>query len=262
MGNRGLPLSWPAAGMALPGLVVGAAYPSVLGMVLGGPQQQTLPFSNPPDAPTLQVLPSPTSRQRVRSPVDAITDTKGNFATTPSVPGRPAGLSIARNAAQAAESDYSVRILNSHTGFILAHASAYLYHPPFRLDAALDYTSGADAAELFAAPRGWGVLRSKQGLLLWLQLSMDMGLQAVASDTVELPIWLLFEFEAAGGEKLTVDAAVAGRTMGRIPLKLDAGLLHPQAADTALNVQLDKDFDRKVKDWLSRASKITQSSRV
>merc|ERR1711988_1225775 len=70
-------------------------------------------------------------------------------------------------------SNLSLNVFEVRTGKRICSATVYLYHPPFALDVAVDYASlapGANVSELFNPPRGWGVLRSSAGLLLWLRL--------------------------------------------------------------------------------------------
>merc|ERR1712194_750212 len=102
--------------------------------------------------------------------------------------------------------------------------------------------------ELFSPPRGWGVLRSGAGLLLWLRLeSSGADLQAVREDAEALR----FEFQAAGGASFSVDATVVGGLSGsRTALQLGEGLLHPDIG-RALHVRFAAHFDGLVKQWLS-----------
>jgi len=148
------------------------------------------------------------------------------------------------------KSNLSVNVIDVKSGQRICSATVYLYHPPFALDVAVDYTSlapGATASELFNPPKGWGVLRSSAGLLLWLQLNTSSPLQDVSPQLVDT---LRFEFEAVGGGHVNVDAVNAGSTGAHTPLALDEGMLHA-AGGRMLHVRLASHFDGAVKQWLS-----------
>lgn len=149
-------------------------------------------------------------------------------------------------------SDLSVRVSEIKSGRKICSAALYLYHPPFALDVAVDYvrTTEDSVVELFSPPRGWGVLRSGAGLLLWLRLESSVAAsQAVAADAEALR----FEFQAAGGASAIVDATVVGglsSTRTALQLGLGEGLLHPDIG-RALHVRFAAHFDGIVKQWLS-----------
>lgn len=161
----------------------------------------------------------------------------------------------------------SVHIHEVLTGAVIGQAALFLYHPPFPLGMAVGYTSGAKAAELFSTPRGWGVLRSSAGLLLWLQLRADHMLQALAAEPSSEefeghPKALRFEFmnnERPNSEGVSVPATVTGRPIAfdGLPLGENEGLLRPAQAsfqgqhDPVMSVRLSNTFDESVKTWLS-----------
>lgn len=58
-----------------------------------------------------------------------------------------------------------------------ARARVYLYQAPFT--PSVRYTNGT---EQFVLPAGWALVRSRQGLLVWLELLDDMLLQDFLSD--------------------------------------------------------------------------------
>jgi len=159
-------------------------------------------------------------------------------------------------AVAAPSSAYSVRLVDTASGMLLASATVYLYHPPFALDAAVDYIAvgrGLGSAELFAPPPGWGVLRSGGGLLLWLSLTVSSLLQAPPVVSQQLR----FEFEASSGVTATASAVAIGRFDGHVQLPLGEGLLNPLSG-RPLHVRLGPSFDQIVKDWLSRVSHCTR----
>lgn len=158
-----------------------------------------------------------------------------------------------------------LRVLNTVDLTVLARAAVFLYHPPFALHKAVDYACIPDPVEVFNAPPGWGILRSKHGLLLWLQLEADSALVAAAENTHPMPALQLI-FEAPDhSEELSVPALVSGLVDRAVPLQEDSGLLHPAVATARsgkliLKLQIDPGFDRAAKDWLSRTPCTTLQS--
>jgi len=190
----------------------------------------------------------------ITSPTRSITTAVSTSSYSPaqsmtSPVGTSQGLVMSKIIAPPA-SDLSVRVSEIKSGRKISSAALYLYHPPFALDVAVDYVRTAEngVVELFSPPRGWGVLRSGAGLLLWLRLeSSGAALQAVAADAEALR----FEFHAAGGASASVDATVVGGFSGtRTALQLGEGLLHPDIG-RALHVRFAAHFDGIVKQWLS-----------
>lgn len=155
---------------------------------------------------------------------------------------------------QAQPSNLSVHVTETKTGRRVCSAAVYLYHPPFDLGVAVDYSSavpGAGASELFTPPPGWGVLRSSAGLLLWLRLESGGQLyksSPQASDVLRL------DFEAPGNTTVSVEATAVGSADVKTQLQLDEGLLHPEAGHP-LQVRLGKFFDMTVKQWLSKVNR-------
>eukprot|EP00931_Biecheleriopsis_adriatica_P007637 TRINITY_DN108901_c0_g1_i1.p1 TRINITY_DN108901_c0_g1~~TRINITY_DN108901_c0_g1_i1.p1 ORF type:complete len:526 (+),score=69.78 TRINITY_DN108901_c0_g1_i1:34-1578(+) len=63
------------------------------------------------------------------------------------------------------------------SGNLCARSRAYLYQAPF--SPSMRYIDGE---EFFVVPEGWGVLRTKCGLLLWLELMDDERLATIVAD--------------------------------------------------------------------------------
>jgi len=197
-------------------------------------------------------------------------------AAPPPVPRLSTGGSVVKPPpSQPPPSNFSVRILEVRSGRTMSSAMVYLYHPPFSLAEAVEYAPDGEgpAVELFRPPRGWGVLRSSAGLLLWLSLSTGSLLEESSKEKSisvnadksgsESEGLMRFDFEAAAGSTASCDAVSLGRVESRMPLLLDEGLLNPHDGRT-LHVQLANNFDLVVKDWLSntrqRASQIQSSA--
>jgi len=64
---------------------------------------------------------------------------------------------------------------------VVARARVYLYQAPFT--PSVRYSNGV---EYFVLPAGWGVLRSRQGLLAWLELMEDAALEEAAAEVVAM----------------------------------------------------------------------------
>lgn len=165
-------------------------------------------------------------------------------------------------------SSFSVRILEVSSGRTMSSAMVYLYHPPFALEAAVEYTPNGDgpAVELFKPPRGWGVLRSSAGLLLWLSLSAgslleEKSISDHADSGSDAEGLMRFDFEAAGGSAASVEAFSLGRAEGHMPLLLDEGLLHPHDG-RSLHVQLSDNFDLVVKEWLGNNRACARTAQI
>merc|ERR1712118_94857 len=116
----------------------------------------------------------------------------------------------------------------------LAHASVFLYHPPFPLEEAISYVGdGSSGEEVFAMPRGWGVLRSRCGLLLWLKLSSDSPICTLAQQPPSSPSWgqelsvQLSSTSCGGSRRLDISAWADRAVFGGAVLPGDQGLLHP-----------------------------------
>jgi len=60
---------------------------------------------------------------------------------------------------------------------VCAKGRVHIYSPPFS-----PWVRYAGNAEQFLLPHGWALLRTKQGLLLWIELSEDAGLQELMLD--------------------------------------------------------------------------------
>merc|ERR1712224_1157385 len=150
-------------------------------------------------------------------------------------------------------------------GSELAEARVFLYHPPFQLDVAVSYVAeNGKPREIFTMPRGWGVLRSRCGLLLWLKLSADAALTAAARSNVQAngqPLWrtmLRLEFCAtAAGVKLESGARAVERVFGPVQLGNDEGVLFPATETNIANCQVklcfDSEFGEVAMLWLSEA---------
>jgi len=164
----------------------------------------------------------------------------------------------------AQKTGYSARLWSAG-GEELAQAAVYLYHPPFAIDLAISYIAEegakARAKEMFKMPRGWGVLRSQCGLLLWLRLNMDAKMLANPSCLLGGEIRLEFVRTAAaeGEGRLDISAQVVGVPCDLVQLSGDKGLLHPSAelSGTQVQLQLDPEFGALAKAWLSKMHRVS-----
>eukprot|EP00746_Dinoflagellata_sp_MGD_P083655 gnl/MRDRNA2_/MRDRNA2_33279_c0_seq1.p1 gnl/MRDRNA2_/MRDRNA2_33279_c0~~gnl/MRDRNA2_/MRDRNA2_33279_c0_seq1.p1 ORF type:complete len:801 (+),score=101.38 gnl/MRDRNA2_/MRDRNA2_33279_c0_seq1:215-2404(+) len=165
-------------------------------------------------------------------------------------------------------------------GLELMRSTVYLYHPPFTLDKAVSYISiEGKAREMFAMPRGWGVLRSQCGLWLWLQLSDDTGLAtSVACDAfktgggfhgVELRLVLRVPETGMMHQGVEILARPIKQISGSTQLVGNEGLLHASVSppsqvsrqlNTQLHLELEPDFGSKVKFWLSESVTLPEIS--
>lgn len=90
---------------------------------------------------------------------------------------------------QTAVSESSLPVELTRADCLVSNGLFYLYRAPFTPSVFYDRGS-----EHFIVPAGWGVLRSKEGILIWLQLNDDSALtealqqgQFLASGTVRAP---------------------------------------------------------------------------
>jgi len=154
----------------------------------------------------------------------------------------------------AIQNSFKVRVLDAQTGKLLSHAVAYLYAPPFGLTGLVDFVKAApegEPAELFTPPQGWGVVRSRSGLVLWLNMILDRAQEAefmrIAGEAWRT---LRFEFVTSQGHVSRVSATIVGHFSSRAPLLPDEGLLHPSSSQR-LRVRFMIGFDHELKMWLS-----------
>jgi hypothetical protein len=147
-----------------------------------------------------------------------------------------------------------LRVSDSTTRRSFVEAVVYANQPPFPLDAhVIDYfepAPGQEAVEVFIVPPGWGVLRSSQGLLLWLQLQCD-GILQVEGSLVDTPgARFALSFEAEHGST-NVGAESCGRAQICSMLGGDEGLLR-SGSGRPVRIQLASNFDTRIKVWLAR----------
>jgi len=215
-----------------------------------GSQGQATPFWSSP----YSTVASPSSSYRLHSP-----KRHPSVSASPPIAAPAASLFNlaveAEAAGSAADSDYFAR-LYSADGRLLAEATVYLYHPPFRLDAVISYVTEGESSgeELFTMPRGWGVLRSRRGLLLWLRIIDDAGLTGAAQRSVPKGQEVRFELRCRGAlasSALDLGATVAGVASSRVQLTDDECLFHVPTAGVQLRLKLQSSFDGKAKRWLA-----------
>jgi len=189
---------------------------------------------------------------------------KTRSARTPSPPrtarkAEPAAILpiTALTMAPSLECNFKVRVLDAQNNKVLSHAIAYLYAPPFGLTGLVDFVKAApegEPAELFTPPKGWGVVRSRSGLVLWLNMILDRAQEAEFVRVADAPrtgtYHLRVEFSTSSGLCSHISATIIGHFSARAPLLPDEGLLHPSAGQR-LRVRFMQGFDHELKMWLS-----------
>lgn len=130
--------------------------------------------------------------------------------------------------------------------------------------------SGEDyqAQEVFSLPSGWGVLRSKCGLLLWLKLFGDelLGAAVAMTSNVDFSASQVFwgkklcielRSEVAGKvDQLNIWAVASSQCISKV-LSADEGLLHPslEMSGTHAHLMLDHELGPLAKRWLAELSR-------
>lgn len=156
----------------------------------------------------------------------------------------------------------------------MARGFLYLYHAPF--SPSILYERGA---EHFVLQRGWGVLRSRQGLLAWMELSTDSHLReaallsaplAASTEAVPprpLPVWSLRIAQHYGVNpsaeqalRRSCEVTLLGTCTVDGPVRIpseDVAVCYPSGSASALWIKLGSPqatFDDIFKGWLSACS--------
>lgn len=173
----------------------------------------------------------------------------------------------------------SVELFNSQN-VQMATGLLHLYRAPF--SPSIVYENGA---EHFVLRRGWGVLRTRLGLLAWLELSADSLLQEAATDSsplasgatrsLKLASWSIRfarhatiiqnlqyspESEAAKALQRTCEMTVLGTCVVDAPVRIpceDVVLCIPSGSSVGLWIKLGSpggEFDEILKGWLGACS--------
>jgi len=171
-----------------------------------------------------------------------------------------------------------------HLRKVCAQARVYLYQAPF--SPSVRY---ADGTEVFLIPAGWALMRSRAGLLVWLELFDDAALVDVVMDLAssvspgksrpsagprtgspspsKRPAQLLVSFPAAGAAAATAGSGGGSAAFGQAEIRCSrAGVLEQAsrvaAEDTIVlrvsgnsglgfRAPLGASFDETFKAWLS-----------
>lgn len=120
--------------------------------------------------------PPPLTRPTLALPEEAVPEVVGLASRLPE-PVVSTGIGRVESTGRNSPLPFAVDIVQGKR--LCGRGRVYLYQAPFV--PAVRYTSGG---EYFVLPRGWAVMRSRQGLLVWLELIEDSPLQEAIHEMV------------------------------------------------------------------------------